>query len=149
MEKAEQLLSENQSLVAMIKQCLHNNPALRPRTGELVMKLRGEVTPGEYIQFTQSSSLPQFFLPLSLIAPERQLPEANSDNSHTGSRASGRDTGILSYILQKVTGAPVMSPIPPIHIGLSSSQARPTRRTRETHSPVPTANRQKLSSELS
>ena len=53
-EKAEHLLSENQSLVATIKQCLHNNPAQRPCTGELVMKLRGEVTPGEY----SSPSLP-------------------------------------------------------------------------------------------
>ena len=36
---AEQLLSEIPSLVAVIKQCLHNHPAQRPRTGELVTKL--------------------------------------------------------------------------------------------------------------
>ena len=47
-EKAEQLLSENQSVVAMIKQCLHNHPAQRPRTGELVMKLQEMMTSGEW-----------------------------------------------------------------------------------------------------
>ena len=46
-EKAEQLLSENHSLVALIKQCLHNNPALRPRTGELLTRLQEMLTPGE------------------------------------------------------------------------------------------------------
>ena len=46
-EKAEQLLSENQSLVATIKQCLRNDPAERPRTGELVLKLQ-EMTSGEW-----------------------------------------------------------------------------------------------------
>ena len=46
-EKAEQLLSENHSLVAVIKQCLHNNPALRPRTGELLTRLQEMLTPGE------------------------------------------------------------------------------------------------------
>ena len=38
-EAAEQLLSENHSVVAVIKQCLHNNPAQRPRTGELQNRL--------------------------------------------------------------------------------------------------------------
>ena len=42
--KAEQLLSENQSLVTLIKQCLHNKPAQRPHTGELVTKLNELVT---------------------------------------------------------------------------------------------------------
>ena len=46
-EKAEQLLSENHSLVAVIKQCLHNNPAQRPRTGELLTRLKEMLTPGE------------------------------------------------------------------------------------------------------
>ena len=46
-EKAEQLLSENHSLVAVIKQCLHNNPALRPRTGELLTRLKEMLIPGE------------------------------------------------------------------------------------------------------
>ena len=45
-EKAEQLVSET-SLVTVIKQCLHNNPALRPRTGELLTKMRDMLTPGE------------------------------------------------------------------------------------------------------
>ena len=43
-EKAEQLLSE--SLVAVIKQCLHNNPALRPCTGELLTKIQEMLTLG-------------------------------------------------------------------------------------------------------
>ena len=47
-EAAEQLLSENQSLVALIKQCLHNIPAQRPRTGELVTRLQEMLTRGEW-----------------------------------------------------------------------------------------------------
>ena len=46
-EAAEHTLSENHSLVAIMKQCLHNNPAQRPRTGELVTRLKEMVTPGE------------------------------------------------------------------------------------------------------
>ena len=46
-EAAEQLLSENQSLVALIKQCLHNNPAQRPHTGELLTRLQEMMTHGE------------------------------------------------------------------------------------------------------
>ena len=47
-EAAEQLLSENQSLVALIKQCLHNIPAQRPHTGELLTRLQEMMTPGEW-----------------------------------------------------------------------------------------------------
>ena len=47
-EAAEQVLSENHSLVAVMKQCLHNNPAQRPHTGELVTRLQEMVTPGEW-----------------------------------------------------------------------------------------------------
>ena len=46
-EAAEQLLSENWSLVALIKQCLHNIPAQRPHTGELLTGLQKMMTPGE------------------------------------------------------------------------------------------------------
>ena len=45
-EAAEQLLSDNYSLLTLIKQCLHNNPAQRPHTGELLIRLQG-MTPGE------------------------------------------------------------------------------------------------------
>ena len=45
-EAAEQLLSENHSLLIVIKQCLHNNPAQRPRTGELLTTLQ-RIIPGE------------------------------------------------------------------------------------------------------
>ena len=44
---AEQLLSKNHSLVLMIKQCLHNIPAQRPRTGDLVTRLSEMMTPSE------------------------------------------------------------------------------------------------------
>ena len=44
-EKAQQLLSGNQTLVTLIKQCLHNKPAQRPHTGELVRRLREMMTP--------------------------------------------------------------------------------------------------------
>ena len=47
-EAAEQVLSENHSLVSVMKQCLHNNPAQRPHTGELVTRLQEMVTPGEW-----------------------------------------------------------------------------------------------------
>ena len=47
-EAAEHMLSENHSLVAVMKQCLHNNPAQRPRTGELVTRLQEMVTSGEW-----------------------------------------------------------------------------------------------------
>ena len=46
-KSAEQLLSEIPSLVAVIKQCLHNKPAQRPRTGELVTSLRAMISLGE------------------------------------------------------------------------------------------------------
>ena len=63
-EAAEQLLSENRSLVALIKQCLHNMPAQRPRTGELLTKLEEMMTPGEWIP--PSPSLSPIFHSLSL-----------------------------------------------------------------------------------
>ena len=47
-EAAEQMLSENHSLVSVMKQCLHNNPAQRPHTAELVTRLQEMVTPGEW-----------------------------------------------------------------------------------------------------
>ena len=48
-EEAEQKLSDNQPLMALVKQCLHNDPAQRPRTGELRQKLQEIMTPGEFI----------------------------------------------------------------------------------------------------
>ena len=59
---AEQLLSEDHSLVTVIKQCLHNTPAQRPRTGELMIKLREMMTSGNWSPLPPS--LPPF--PLSL-----------------------------------------------------------------------------------
>ena len=43
---AEHLLSENHTLVTVIKQCLHNKPARRPHTGDLVKKLSEMMTSG-------------------------------------------------------------------------------------------------------
>ena len=45
-EKAEQLLSSNHSLVKLIKQCLHNNPDERPCTEKLLTTLQEMATPG-------------------------------------------------------------------------------------------------------
>ena len=40
-------LSGTHPLVGLIKQCLHNYPAQRPRTGDVVTKLREIQTPGK------------------------------------------------------------------------------------------------------
>ena len=61
---AEHLLSEDHSLVTVIKQCLHNNPAQRPRTGELMIKLREMMTSGNWSPLPPS--IPPS-LPLSLL----------------------------------------------------------------------------------
>ena len=39
LDKAETLLGRKHSLVVLVKECLHNRQALRPRTADLVMKL--------------------------------------------------------------------------------------------------------------
>ena len=44
LDKAEQILGEEHSLVVLIKQCLHNYPARRPQAAELVTKLQGIVS---------------------------------------------------------------------------------------------------------
>ena len=41
LKKAEQLLGEEHSLVALVRQCLHNYPAQRPQTADLVTRLEG------------------------------------------------------------------------------------------------------------
>ena len=46
-EAAKQLLSECRSLLTLIKKCLHNNPAQRPHTGELLTTLQ-RLIPGEW-----------------------------------------------------------------------------------------------------
>ena len=45
-EKAKKVLSSNHSLLGLIKQCLHNNPEERPRTGKLLTRLQEMMTPG-------------------------------------------------------------------------------------------------------
>ena len=50
-EKAEQLLSKTHSLVVLIKQCLHNNPVVRPSSGNLLTMLttlQKQLNPGNY-----------------------------------------------------------------------------------------------------
>jgi serine/threonine protein kinase len=46
-DEAEQLSSVNSSIVKLIKQCLHNFPAQRPHTGELLTKLQKMMDPVE------------------------------------------------------------------------------------------------------
>ena len=46
-EATEEVLSENHSLVSLMKQCLLNNSAQRPHTGEVVTRLQ-EMTTGEW-----------------------------------------------------------------------------------------------------
>ena len=41
LDKAEQLLGEEHSLVVLVKQCFHNYPAQRPQTADLVTRLQG------------------------------------------------------------------------------------------------------------
>ena len=56
-EEAEQLLSENQSLVVLIKQCLHNNPAQRPHTAELLLRLTTTADPGRLSIFCHCATI--------------------------------------------------------------------------------------------
>ena len=56
-EAAEQLLSVNQSLVTFMKQCLHNSPAQRPHTGELLTRLQEMTTCCEWSPPSPSLSL--------------------------------------------------------------------------------------------
>ena len=44
LDKAEQLVGKKHSLVVLIKQCLHNDPALQPRTTELVTRVQSTHT---------------------------------------------------------------------------------------------------------
>ena len=46
LEKLEQPLSGNHSLLELIKQCLHNNPEERPHTEKLLKTLQEMMTPG-------------------------------------------------------------------------------------------------------
>ena len=46
--KVAEQMSVNPSLIKVIKQCLHNDPALRPRTGELPKKLHIMTIAGEW-----------------------------------------------------------------------------------------------------
>ena len=48
--RARQVLSESHPLLALLRQCLHNQSAERPRTGELVAQLRQMRTSGEFLR---------------------------------------------------------------------------------------------------
>ena len=48
LDKAEELLSGNHSLLELIKQCLHNNPEERPHTEKLFKTLQEMMTPGNF-----------------------------------------------------------------------------------------------------
>jgi len=49
--QAEQLLSRNHSLVKLIKQCLHNDPSLRPSAEELLTTLQKMEAAGNYLPY--------------------------------------------------------------------------------------------------
>ena len=60
--KVDQMLSEKRPLAVLIKQCLHNNPAQRPHTEQLLARLQEMETPGELgifcsLAFSHSSAL--------------------------------------------------------------------------------------------
>ena len=57
MKEAEQLLLEDHFLVSLMKLCLHNNPAQRPPTGELLTRLQEVVTHGEWLSHSLSCDL--------------------------------------------------------------------------------------------
>ena len=71
-EAAEQLLSEYHTLVAMMKKCLHNNPAQRPRTGELVTRLQEMVTRGEWCLALPSYSSIKWDFSVQVMQPPLQ-----------------------------------------------------------------------------
>ena len=68
-EAAEQLLSGDWSLVALIKQCLHNSPSQRPHSGELLTRLQEMMTHGEWSPPSPSFSpmIPTLFLSSQLV----------------------------------------------------------------------------------
>ena len=78
MKSAEKLLSVNHSLVAVIKQCLHNVPTQRPRTGELVTRLNEIISLGETSSY-DSSLLPPIFHIFSCAESKNDLPTAPAD----------------------------------------------------------------------
>ena len=73
-EKAEQLLSSNHSLLKLIKQCLHNNPKERPCTGKLLTTLQEMATPGNCLS-TMLSSKYTLYVTIALVKVE-------ADSSH-------------------------------------------------------------------
>ena len=89
-EAAEQLLSENQSLVALIKQCLHNQPAQRPHTGELLTRLQ-EMTPGEWSLSSPSLSpmILTLLLSTSLCAGGKDSLSSTPADTHSLSHGRG------------------------------------------------------------
>ena len=66
-EAAEQLLSENQSLVVLLKQCLHNMPAQRPHTRVLLTRLQEMMIPGEWVPPSLCPIFPSLSLPVSQL----------------------------------------------------------------------------------
>ena len=67
LDKAEQLLGEKHPLVVSVKQCLHNYPAQRPQTKELVTRLRGILgTLRGADGMSQSQTVPLFMISFML-----------------------------------------------------------------------------------
>ena len=66
LDKAEQLLGEKHSLIVLVKQCLHNYPARRPQTAELVTRLQDILSTGAEYKICLSSPPPLSSSPLFL-----------------------------------------------------------------------------------
>ena len=90
-EAAEQLLSENPSLVALIKLCLHNQPAQRPHTGELLTRLQEMMTPGEWSLSSPSISpmILTLLLSASLCADGEDSLSSTPADTHSLSHGRG------------------------------------------------------------
>ena len=157
-EAAEQLLSENQSLVALIKQCLHDKPAQRPHTGELLTRLQ-MMTRGEWSPPSPSLCLPLnstgtlcagsedglSSTPADTHSPSHGrgpvVADSETDNSHTEKRSSATrgNTGNTLYSPSPLPPSffNILTAISLYHTASSSSQAR--KRRHEEHSPDPPA----------
>ena len=88
-EEVEKLFSDNHSLVLMIKQCLHNNPAQRPHTGDLItilvsIALNPQPTPGMMGAFLYWDS-PVRLYTYKLDAESRELHNLESRGLDVGS----------------------------------------------------------------
>ena len=106
-EKADQLLSKKRPLAVLIKQCLHNNPAQRPHTEQLLARLQEMDTPSElgvastpaFLQSPQlhckclSLSIPSLSLSLCLsLSLSLSIPPSQLRGPQRHLRGAGRES---------------------------------------------------------